>query len=152
MCIRDRRGGTNRIGDESRRPRRIDHQVRRPSVRGGWADRLGVAPRDGIRLAPGEHGQEHQRQRVSTHAETIAAPRSVEKRAMFSYSAVTYSPPRLPEDSTMAVRTAPERVAAESEQAAQTIHPRSAPLAGFSGTRRVPPPVNEPGAPRSKLG
>src|SRR6476660_7098037 len=44
----------------------------------------------------------------------------------------------------MAVRTAPERVAAESEQAAQTIHPRSAPLAGFSGTRRVPPPVNEP--------
>jgi 1-pyrroline-5-carboxylate dehydrogenase len=44
----------------------------------------------------------------------------------------------------MAVRTAPERVAAESEQAAQTIHPRSAPLAGFSGTRRVPVPVNEP--------
>jgi len=44
----------------------------------------------------------------------------------------------------MAVRTAPERVAAESEQAAQTIHPRSAPLAGFSGTRRVHPPVNEP--------
>src|SRR6478672_1115175 len=53
-------------------------------------------------------------------------------------------PPRLPEDSSMAVRTAPERVAAESEQASQTIHPRSAPLAGFSGTRRVPPPVNEP--------
>jgi 1-pyrroline-5-carboxylate dehydrogenase len=44
----------------------------------------------------------------------------------------------------MAVRTAPESLAAESEQAAQTIHPRSAPLAGFSGTRRVPPPVNEP--------
>src|SRR5690242_6018262 len=44
----------------------------------------------------------------------------------------------------MAVRTAPERVAAESEQAAQTIHPRSAPLAGFNGTRRVPAPVNEP--------
>src|SRR5689334_15596714 len=44
----------------------------------------------------------------------------------------------------MAVRTAPERVAAESEQAAQTIHPRSAPLAGFNGTRRVPVPVNEP--------
>jgi 1-pyrroline-5-carboxylate dehydrogenase len=44
----------------------------------------------------------------------------------------------------MAVRTAPERVAAESEQAAQTIHPRSAPLVGFNGTRRVPIPVNEP--------
>jgi 1-pyrroline-5-carboxylate dehydrogenase len=44
----------------------------------------------------------------------------------------------------MAVRTAPERVAAESEQAAQTIHPRSAPLAGFNGARRVPIPVNEP--------
>ena len=44
----------------------------------------------------------------------------------------------------MAVRTAPERAAAESEQAAQTIHPRSAPLAGFNGARRVPVPVNEP--------
>jgi 1-pyrroline-5-carboxylate dehydrogenase len=44
----------------------------------------------------------------------------------------------------MAVRTAPERVAARSEQAAQTMHPQSAPLAGFNGTRRVPDPVNEP--------
>ena len=44
----------------------------------------------------------------------------------------------------MAVRTAPEHVAALSEQAERTVHPRSAPLAGFSGTRRVPPPVNEP--------
>ncbi len=39
---------------------------------------------------------------------------------------------------------APERGAATSEQAERTIAPRSAPLAGFSGTRRVPPPVNEP--------
>jgi 1-pyrroline-5-carboxylate dehydrogenase len=44
----------------------------------------------------------------------------------------------------MAVRTAPETLAADSRQAEQTISPRSAPLAGFSGTRRVPPPVNEP--------
>src|SRR6185369_6576281 len=41
-------------------------------------------------------------------------------------------------------RTAPERAAAESLQAAEAISPPSAPLAGFSGTRRVPPPVNEP--------
>ncbi len=44
----------------------------------------------------------------------------------------------------MAVRSAPEKAAAQSEQAERTIHPDSAPLAGFSGTRRVPPPVNEP--------
>jgi 1-pyrroline-5-carboxylate dehydrogenase len=44
----------------------------------------------------------------------------------------------------MAVRTAPERVAVRSEQAERTAHPTSAPLAGFGGTRRVPPPVNEP--------
>jgi len=44
----------------------------------------------------------------------------------------------------MAVRTPPEQFAAESQQAERTISPRSAPLAGFSGTRRVPPPVNEP--------
>lgn len=44
----------------------------------------------------------------------------------------------------MAVRTAPERVTAESKQAEETVHPHSAPLAGFSGTRRVPTPVNEP--------
>ena len=36
------------------------------------------------------------------------------------------------------------RAAAGSEQAESTIAPRTAPLAGFSGTRRVPPPVNEP--------
>src|SRR6185369_8270212 len=41
-------------------------------------------------------------------------------------------------------RTAPERAAAESLQAAEAISPPSAPLAGFSGTRRVPLPVNEP--------
>src|SRR3954466_12661666 len=40
--------------------------------------------------------------------------------------------------------TAPDRGAAQSEQAAATISPSSAPLAGFAGTRRVPPPVNEP--------
>jgi 1-pyrroline-5-carboxylate dehydrogenase len=44
----------------------------------------------------------------------------------------------------MAVRTPPEQFAAESQQAQRTVSPRSAPLAGFSGTRRVPPPVNEP--------
>ena len=38
----------------------------------------------------------------------------------------------------------PARAAAESEQAERTIAPRSAPLAGFTGTRRVPAPVNEP--------
>src|SRR5215211_799513 len=40
--------------------------------------------------------------------------------------------------------TAPARAAEESRQAIETIAPSSAPLAGFSGTRRVPPPVNEP--------
>src|SRR3954468_15037533 len=40
--------------------------------------------------------------------------------------------------------SAPDRGAAASEQAAATVQPRSAPLAGFAGTRRVPPPVNEP--------
>jgi len=44
----------------------------------------------------------------------------------------------------MAVSSAPSRSAAESEQAERTISPRSAPLTGFSGTRRVPPPTNEP--------
>ncbi len=44
----------------------------------------------------------------------------------------------------MAVRSAPKPLAAHSEQAERTIHPQSAPLAGFSGTRRVPPPMNEP--------
>src|SRR5512146_1594329 len=44
----------------------------------------------------------------------------------------------------MAVRTAPERVAARSEQAERTAHPTAAPLAAFGGTRRVPEPVNEP--------
>jgi 1-pyrroline-5-carboxylate dehydrogenase len=38
----------------------------------------------------------------------------------------------------------PARAAAESQQAERTIHPVSAPLAGFTGTRRVPTPVNEP--------
>src|SRR5438270_11577796 len=38
----------------------------------------------------------------------------------------------------------PARAAAESEQAERTIAPRTAPLAGFTGIRRVPAPVNEP--------
>ena len=41
-------------------------------------------------------------------------------------------------------RSAPARGAAESRQATEATMPSSAPLAGFSGTRRVPPPVNEP--------
>src|SRR5215218_2414072 len=41
-------------------------------------------------------------------------------------------------------RSAPARAAAESQQAIETVTPPSAPLAGFTGTRRVPPPVNEP--------
>jgi 1-pyrroline-5-carboxylate dehydrogenase len=44
----------------------------------------------------------------------------------------------------MAVTTAPTEMTVPSKQAEITVHPRSAPLAGFSGTRRVPPPVNEP--------
>ena len=41
-------------------------------------------------------------------------------------------------------RSAPARAAADSQQAIETIMPPSGPLAGFTGTRRVPPPVNEP--------
>jgi 1-pyrroline-5-carboxylate dehydrogenase len=41
-------------------------------------------------------------------------------------------------------RSAPARGAAASHQADAAIAPPSASLAGFSGTRRVPPPVNEP--------
>src|SRR5689334_6583755 len=44
----------------------------------------------------------------------------------------------------MAVTTAPTDRLVPSKQAETTVHPRTAPLAGFSGTRRVPPPVNEP--------
>ena len=40
--------------------------------------------------------------------------------------------------------SAPIRSAAQSRQAAGVIAPSSAPLAGFAGARRVPPPVNEP--------
>src|ERR1051325_8101264 len=43
-----------------------------------------------------------------------------------------------------AATNGPERGAAESEQAERTLAPRSAPVAGFSGTRRVPARVNEP--------
>jgi 1-pyrroline-5-carboxylate dehydrogenase len=43
----------------------------------------------------------------------------------------------------MAVTTAPD-VTLASTQAEATVHPRSAPLAGYTGTRRVPPPTNEP--------
>ncbi len=41
-------------------------------------------------------------------------------------------------------RSAAARAAAESRQALEALAPPDAPLAGFSGTRRVPPPVNEP--------
>jgi 1-pyrroline-5-carboxylate dehydrogenase len=42
-------------------------------------------------------------------------------------------------------RSAPAvAAAADSRQALEAIQPPDAPLAGFSGTRRVPPPVNEP--------
>jgi 1-pyrroline-5-carboxylate dehydrogenase len=41
-------------------------------------------------------------------------------------------------------RSAPGRAAAESRQSLEAIAPTSAPLSGFSGTRRVPPAVNEP--------
>ncbi len=39
---------------------------------------------------------------------------------------------------------APARAALDSRQALEVFTPPDAPLAGFSGTRRVPPPVNEP--------
>ena len=42
-------------------------------------------------------------------------------------------------------RSAPaDRAAATSMHADATVAPRTAPLAGFAGTRRVPPPVNDP--------
>ncbi len=41
-------------------------------------------------------------------------------------------------------RSAPARAAAQSKQAREAVAPATAPLAGFSGTRRVPPAVNEP--------
>jgi 1-pyrroline-5-carboxylate dehydrogenase len=40
--------------------------------------------------------------------------------------------------------TAVLRTAAESRQSQEALRPADAPLAGFSGTRRVPPPMNEP--------
>src|SRR5215510_8027963 len=44
----------------------------------------------------------------------------------------------------MAVTTAPDAVSAAPKQTDESAHTRSTPLAGFNGTRRVPPPVNEP--------
>jgi 1-pyrroline-5-carboxylate dehydrogenase len=44
----------------------------------------------------------------------------------------------------MAVTSPPSRSTLESQQSERTTETRSAPLAGFSGTRRVPPPTNEP--------
>ena len=41
-------------------------------------------------------------------------------------------------------RSPSARAAAESRQAFEATSPADAPLAGFAGTRRVPPPVNEP--------
>ncbi len=46
--------------------------------------------------------------------------------------------------SSTAAPTPAVRAAAESSQAVETIHPHAAAVAGFNGTRRVPPPVNEP--------
>ncbi|HEY7394807.1 MAG TPA: aldehyde dehydrogenase family protein, partial [Gemmatimonadaceae bacterium] len=43
----------------------------------------------------------------------------------------------------MAVTTAPDAVSAAPKQT-ESAHTHSTPLAGFNGTRRVPPPVNEP--------
>ena len=45
---------------------------------------------------------------------------------------------------TIPATTPSEKAAAASTQADEAMRPTSAPLAGFSGTRRVPPPVNEP--------
>jgi 1-pyrroline-5-carboxylate dehydrogenase len=45
---------------------------------------------------------------------------------------------------TIPATTPPEKAAAASRQAEDTLRPTSAPLAGFNGTRRVPIPVNEP--------
>lgn len=41
-------------------------------------------------------------------------------------------------------RSPSARAAAESRQAVEATSPSDAPLAGFAGTRRVPPPINEP--------
>jgi 1-pyrroline-5-carboxylate dehydrogenase len=46
--------------------------------------------------------------------------------------------------STTAAPTPAVRAAAESSQAAETIHPHAPAVAGYDGTRRVPVPVNEP--------
>jgi 1-pyrroline-5-carboxylate dehydrogenase len=46
--------------------------------------------------------------------------------------------------STISAATPSEKSAGESRQAEEATRPTMAPLAGFSGTRRVPPPVNEP--------
>jgi 1-pyrroline-5-carboxylate dehydrogenase len=45
---------------------------------------------------------------------------------------------------TIPASTPSEKAAAASRQTDETLRPGSAPLAGFSGTRRVPLPVNEP--------
>ena len=60
----------------------------------------------------------------------MAAPAATTKRSSKSGTKRDNSPPA--------------RAAAESEQAERTIAPRTAPLAGFTGIRRVPAPVNEP--------
>ncbi|HEY2162496.1 MAG TPA: L-glutamate gamma-semialdehyde dehydrogenase [Gemmatimonadaceae bacterium] len=46
--------------------------------------------------------------------------------------------------SSTAAPTPAVRAAAESSQAVETVHPHAAAIAGYNGTRRVPPPVNEP--------
>jgi 1-pyrroline-5-carboxylate dehydrogenase len=46
--------------------------------------------------------------------------------------------------SSTAAPTPAVRAAAESSQAVETVHSHAAAIAGYNGTRRVPPPVNEP--------
>src|SRR5690242_15937515 len=63
------------------------------------------------------------------------------EHTMAGSAATTKRPPK---GQPKRVTRAPETAAAESEQAARTVSPSSAPLAGFTGIRRVPAPVNEP--------
>src|SRR6476469_8643616 len=82
------------------------------------------------------------------HASSIFKCRSLDSLRSLGMTAgrrTTSLAPDLAMASTAATdRSAPARGAAASHQADEAIAPTSAPLAGFSGTRRVPPPVNEP--------
>jgi 1-pyrroline-5-carboxylate dehydrogenase len=61
------------------------------------------------------------------------------RRIVFTRTRPIMAAPVVPPD-----HSAPARAARESRQAREAIAPPPGPLAGFSGTRRVPPPVNEP--------